>query len=156
MRFNPLRVAPVPNADKRHRTIGKPARTADRPYERNLKMKKTNWLAVSLIVIVVLLVFFWIGTMFGGGHGGYGMMGNRGYGMMNSGYSPFGWFGMGFGMLFMWLIPIGVIALVVYGVVALTRNAGNNAPIASSTPCPNCGKGVQADWKNCPHCGTAL
>lgn len=113
-------------------------------------MKKTNWLAVSLIVIVVLIAFFWIGTMFGGGYGGWGMMG--GPGMMGSwGYSPFGWIGM----IFMWLIPIGVIALIVYGVVALTRNAGNNPP-ASSTPCPNCGKGVQADWKNCPHCGTAL
>jgi hypothetical protein len=119
-------------------------------------MKKTNWLAVSLIAIVVLLVFFWIGSMFGGGYGGYGMMGGRGM-MGNWGYSPFGWFGMGLGMIFMWLIPIGVIALFVYGVVALTRNAGNNPPAASSTtPCPNCGKGVQADWKNCPHCGTAL
>ena len=119
-------------------------------------MKKTNWLAVILVAIVALVILFWIGTMFGGG---YGMMGgwggSRGYGMMNSGYSPFGWFGMGLGMIFMWLIPIGIIALVVYGVVALTRNAGNNTP-ASATPCPNCGKGVQTDWKNCPHCGTAL
>lgn len=155
MRSNPLRAAPVLNANKRYRTIGKPARAADRPYERNLKMKKTNWLAVSLIVIVALLAFFWIGSMFGGG---YGMMG--GYGrpsmMGNWGYSPFGSFGMGFGMLFMWLIPIGVIALIVYGVVALTRNAGNNTPNAFSKSCPNCGKGVQGDWKNCPHCGTAL
>jgi len=118
-------------------------------------MKKTNWLAVSLIVIAVLLALFWIGTMFGGGNRGYGgMMGGYG-GMMNWGFSPFGWFGMGLGMIFMWLIPIGIIALVVYGVVALTRNAGNNTPV-SSTPCPNCGKGVQADWKNCPYCGTAL
>ena len=127
-------------------------------------MKKTNWLAVSFIVIVALLALFWIGTMFGGGYSGYGMMGNGGYGMMN-GYgghmggwsSPFGWFGMGLGMIFMWLIPVGVIALIVFGVVALTRNVGTNAPNASTTAsCPNCGKSVQADWKNCPHCGTAL
>jgi hypothetical protein len=62
---------------------------------------------------------------------------------------------MGFGMLFMWLIPIGVIALVVYGVASLVRNTGNPAP-ASQHSCSNCGKGVQADWQNCPYCGTAL
>ena len=127
-------------------------------------MKKTNWLAVSLIVIVALLALFWIGTTLAPGAssgvfgGGYGMLG--GYGrpsmMGNWGFSPFGWFGMGFGMLFMWLIPVGIVALIVYGVVALTRNAGNNTPAALSKSCPNCGKGVQADWKNCPHCGTAL
>lgn len=32
------------------------------------------------------------------------------------GYSPFGWIGMAF----MWLIPIGVIALIVFGVASLT------------------------------------
>ena len=74
-------------------------------------------------------------------------------GMMGSwGYSPFGWFGMAF----MWLIPVGVIALIVFGVVALVQSTGNPTPPSSQSPCPNCAKSVQADWKNCPHCGTAL
>lgn len=114
-------------------------------------MKKINWTTVAVFVIVVLLAFMVGTSLFGGwGYRGYGMMGP---GMMGWGYSPFGWFGMGLGMLFMWLIPIGVIALIVYGVVALTRSAGNTAP---SVPCPNCGKGVQPDWQNCPYCGTKL
>jgi len=117
-------------------------------------MKKTNWLTVTLIAVIAILILFWIGAMFGGGYRGWGVMGP---GMMgNWGYSPFGWFGMGFGALFMWLIPIGIIALIVYGVVALTRNAGNTPPSAALTPCPNCGKGTQPDWQNCPYCGTAL
>ena len=117
-------------------------------------MKKVNWWIVGTSAILAALFLFGGGMMTGGwGNRGYGMMGGYGGpGMMgNWGYSPFGWVGM----IFMWLIPVGVIALVVYGVVALTRNAGNNAPV-SSTPCPNCGKGVQVYWKNCPHCGTAL
>lgn len=121
-------------------------------------MKKTNWLAVSLIVIVALLAFFWIGTMFGGGYGGYGMM--DGYGrpsmMGNWGYSPFNWFGMGLGMIFIWLIPIGILALIVFGVVSLVRNTGNPPQSTSLTPCANCGKGTQADWQTCPYCGNAL
>lgn len=119
-------------------------------------MKKINWTTVAVFVIVALLAFMVGTSLFGGwGYRGYGGWGMMGPGMMGWGYSPFGWFGMGLGMLFMWLIPIGVIALIVYGVVALTRSAGNNAP-ASSKPCPNCGKGVQADWQNCPYCGTKL
>ncbi|MEW5941510.1 MAG: zinc ribbon domain-containing protein [Chloroflexota bacterium] len=118
-------------------------------------MKKTNWLAIILGSILALLILFWIGTWIGGGYRGYGMMGGYGgYGGMMGGYSPFGWFGMGLGMLFMWLIPIGVIALIVYGVVALTRNAGN--PFPAQRPCPSCGRGVQNDWQNCPYCGTKL
>jgi uncharacterized membrane protein len=126
-------------------------------------MKKTNWLTISLIAIVAILILFWIGTMIGGwgsrGYsmmGGYGMMGGRS-GMMGSwGFSPFGIFGMGLGMIFMWLIPIGLVVLAIYGVAALMRNAGNNTPIAPLTTCPNCGKGTHADWQNCPYCGTAL
>ena len=115
-------------------------------------MNKINWSIVAALGIIVFLALA-IGTSLLGGGWGYGGWGMMGPGMMGGwGFGPFSWMGM----LFMWLIPIGVIALVVYGVVALTRNAGNNPPTASSTPCPNCGKGVQADWKNCPHCGTAL
>jgi hypothetical protein len=118
-------------------------------------MKKINWTTIAVFVIVVLLAFMVGVSMFGGGYGGYGMMGGYG-GHMGWGYSPFGWFGMGLGMLFMWLIPIGVTALIVYGVVALTRNMGNNVPGTLSKSCPNCGKGVQADWQNCPYCGNTL
>ena len=114
-------------------------------------MKKVNWLVVGIIGIILLLFLFGGGMMMGGwGYRGWGMMGP---GMMGGwGYSPFGWIGMAF----MWQIPVGMIALIVFGVAALVRNAGNPPPSSSQSPCPNCGKTVQADWKNCPHCGTAL
>lgn len=123
-------------------------------------MKKTNWLVIGIISIVAILILFWVGTMIGGGYRGYGMMGGYG-GMMGGrsgmmgGFSPFGMFGMGLGMLFVWLIPVGLVAFAVYGVFSLARNTGANG----STPlpsCPNCGKNTQADWQNCPHCGTTL
>ena len=119
-------------------------------------MKKDNGWLIGIAVVVILLISFGVGVMSGGwGYHGAGMMG--GYGMMgNWGYSTLGWFGMGLGMLFMWLIPIGVLALIVYGVAALTRNNGNSTPSSTLTPCPNCTKGVQTDWKNCLYCGTVL
>jgi len=119
-------------------------------------MKKDNWWIIGIIALIVVLAFFG-GGMMGGGYRGYGMMGG-GYGMMggNWGYSPLGWFGMGLGMLFMWLIPLGVLALIIFGAVSLTRSNGNSTPSSAQTPCPNCAKGVQTDWSNCPYCGTAL
>jgi hypothetical protein len=92
-------------------------------------MQKVNWMVVGVISIVVVLLLFGGGMMMGGwGYGSGSMMGswgNGGYGMMNNwGYSPFGWIGM----LFMWLIPIGLIALAVFGVVWLVRKAGNAKP----------------------------
>ena len=114
-------------------------------------MKKVNWLVVGIISILLLLFLFVGGVMGGWGYrGGWGMMGP--YGMMGWGYSPFGWFGM----FFMWLIPVGFIILTMFGIAWLVRNVGNSIPPSSQSPCPNCGKGVQADWKNCPYCGTAL
>ena len=52
---------------------------------------------------------------------------SNGYGMMGGGYGHMpmmGGFGYGFmplGMLFMWLIPLGVIALIVLGIAALVK-----------------------------------
>jgi len=115
-------------------------------------MKKINWLVLAIVGILALLFLFGGGMMSGWGYGyrGWGMMGP---GMMGGwGYSPFGWIGMAF----MWLIPVGVIALVVFGVTALVRSTGNPTLPASLSPCPNCGKGTQAEWQNCPYCGTTL
>ena len=118
-------------------------------------MKKINWLVIVIVGLLVLLFLFGAG-MFGGwgyrnwGYPGWGIMGP---GMMGWGYSPFGWMGM----FFMWLIPVGFIVLTVLGAAWLVRNLiGNNPPASVGNACPNCGKGVQSDWKNCPYCGTAL
>ena len=89
-------------------------------------MKKVNWLVVGIISIVVILLLFGGGMMMGGwDYRGCGMMGP---GMMGRwGYSPFGWIGM----LFMWLIPVGLVVLATFGVVWLVRNAGNSKPPSS-------------------------
>ncbi len=120
------------------------------------KMKKVNWTAVVIVTIVALLVFQLAASLLGGwGYGGsrYGGWGMMGPGMMGGwGFSPFGWIGMAF----MWLIPVGFIALLVLGIVWLARSLGGSTPPSPARTCPNCGRGIQADWKNCPYCGTAL
>ena len=94
-------------------------------------MKKVNWLIVGIISAVVVLLLFGGAMMMGGWNYGSGMMGswgNGGYGMMNNwGYSPFGWIGM----LFMWLIPVGLIGLAVFGIIWLVRKTGNSTPPSS-------------------------
>ncbi len=117
--------------------------------------KVTGWV-VGIAAVLFALFLFGGGMMMGGwGNRGYGMM--SGYGMMgNWGHPLLGWFGMGLGMLFMWIVPLGVIGLIVYGAVVLTRNTENRAPSTPLAPCPHCGKGTQADWKNCPYCGSVL
>ena len=57
-------------------------------------------------------------------------------------------------MFLMWIIPLLLIGLVVYGL------SGNNLarafqPVSSHT-CTQCNQAVQNDWKNCPHCGQTL
>ena len=95
-------------------------------------MQKVNWLVVGILGIVVLLLLFGGGMMMGGwGYRGWSMMGPGGMvgpgGMMNNwGYSaspsPLGWIGM----IFMWLVPVGLVALAVFGVIWLIRNVGNS------------------------------
>ena len=105
-------------------------------------MNKINWTSVTVFAIVALLVFL-IGVSL---LGGWGMMGGWGF-------APFGWFGM----FFMWLIPVGFLVLTVAGIAWLVKAIGSgNIPPAPAKTCPSCGRGVQADWRNCPHCGTAL
>ncbi len=115
-------------------------------------MKKVNWTAVVVITIIALLVFQAAASLLGGWrYGGWGMMGP---GMMGGwGFSPFFWMGM----IFMWLIPVGFVALAVLGVVWLVRNVGGGSNSAApGHTCPSCGRGVQSDWRNCPYCGTSL
>jgi hypothetical protein len=114
-------------------------------------MKKVNWLIVGIIAVILLLFLFGGGMMMGG-------WGYPGWGMMGWGYSPlgFGWGSMIFAMLFMGLIPAGMIALIVFGIATLIRSSGNGVQLSSLKPCPNCGKGIQADWQNCPYCGKNL
>ena len=108
-------------------------------------MNKINWTIVAIATVAFLL----LASLFGGrGHGGWGMMGP---GMMGGwGFSPFGWVGM----IFMWRIPLGVIVLVTLGVVRAV-GSGNQSALPGQA-CPSYGHTVQADWRNCPHCGTQL
>jgi hypothetical protein len=77
--------------------------------------------------------------------------------MMGGGFgsSPFSWIGMLVG----WIVPLGILALVIAGVVWFVRSLatpGGPSLADSAKTCPHCGRGVQADWKACPHCGNAL
>ena len=94
-------------------------------------MQKVNWLIVGIISIVALLLLFGGGMMMGGwGYRGWsmmgpgGMMGNWGY---SSSPSPLGWIGM----IFMWLMPVGLVVLAVFGIVWLVRNVGSSKPPSS-------------------------
>jgi hypothetical protein len=83
-----------------------------------LKMKiNPKWIiGISLALLVLLaLPFLWRVFM---PYSGYGMMRGYGYGMpmMNYGFGM-----MPFGMLFMWLIPLGILTLVVLGIVWLVK-----------------------------------
>ena len=94
-------------------------------------MQKVNWLVAGIIAIVFLLLLFGGGMMTSGwGYRGWSMMGPGGM-MSNWGYSspltPLGWIGM----IFMWLIPVGLIVLAMLGVVWQMRNPGNSKPPSS-------------------------
>ena len=145
---------------------------------------------IGLVVVcaVAALGFWAFGSMHGstwtlGGHMPRYWEGgrlNRGYMMpwnnmpmrpygFGRGYLPFGGFFRGLiGLGFLFLIGLGVAALV----LAITRSRKPAAAIvapATSTPpaeqaqaaiparsCPNCQRPVDEGWSHCPYCGTAL
>ncbi len=119
-------------------------------------MKTWQWVTITIVAVAALLAGAALGplVMWGGSPNYRGMMGGYGGGMMG-GLAPFGWIGM----LIMWIFPLGVLVLVVLGIVwlvnAVSRPRGQ-APVAPAKTCPNCARPMQADWRNCPHCGTAL
>jgi len=86
-------------------------------------MSKTAKWVIGILVAIVILMPFLSQLFFPGAYAGYGMMGRGGYGygmhmpMMGYGYGGFGFFGM----LFMWLIPLGILALIVLGIAWLVK-----------------------------------
>lgn len=94
-------------------------------------MSKTAKWVIGVVVAVLILVVVtpFLGQLiFPGSYAGYGMMsrGGYGYGMMGRGYGMpmmgYGYGGFGFfGMLFMWLIPLGTLALIILGIAWLVK-----------------------------------
>ena len=110
-------------------------------------MKSTNWTVVAIVGILALLILMFGASLIGSR--GYNTYGYGGWGMMGP------WM-MG-GMFFMWLVPLGILVLTVMGIAWLVRTgASSTNPGAPAHPWPSCGRSVQADWKNCPYCGTVL
>jgi hypothetical protein len=57
----------------------------------------------------------------------------------------------------MWLIPVSLVVVVVFGIVWLVRAIGGVGGTTSlARTCPNCGRPAQAEWHSCPYCGQAL
>jgi hypothetical protein len=129
-------------------------------------MNKTlKWVLIGLgIALVAFLIALACFRGFGFGHP---MMGRAG-GFERGFERGFGGFGMGlmFLMGLRFLVPLGVLALAVVGIVALAR--GHKAkkaaaltsaavqPVVTPEPeklCAKCAKPVKLDWVACPYCG---
>ncbi len=126
-------------------------------------MKSVNWSQVLVFVLIVLVVFGLgitvLGLFFGGG---YGMMGPSmmdpdgmwGWWPRSWGTVPLG--GRLFGLFLFCLLPLGVlIGLILLGIWLFSSRGQEATPTVTST-CPNCGKPVQAGWRNCPYCAEEL
>lgn len=95
-------------------------------------MSTNNKWLIGIGVLVGLVILFFLPliwhTLYPVTIYGYGMWGGmhmRG-GMMNTWFSPF-FGGMGFGMFFMWLIPLGLLILIGLGIAALIKYLKNHS-----------------------------
>ena len=89
---------------------------------------------------------------------GFGMrrFGMPGFGMHGFGGHSFGmpgWGRMPFGGFLGGLFTLGLLAFLVLGIIWLVRGLKTPKPAVGTHACANCGKPVQADWRNCPYCG---
>jgi hypothetical protein len=95
-------------------------------------MHKINWWLVGIMGFVSLLILFGTGMLMGDywRYRDWGMIGPNGM-VENWGYSyppaPLGWIGM----IFMSLIPAGLMVLAVFGIAWLVRNVSNSRPPSS-------------------------
>ena len=120
-----------------------------------------KWFFIVLGILAVMAIAFCV-TMFflrGGSQGtaygprGYdfpgGMMGRTGsYGRMM-------FFGMGW-MLLRGLFGLAVLVLAGFGVASLVKKSKAAPQLPAALKCATCGNPLSADWKACPHCGTAV
>ncbi len=126
------------------------------------------WKWVVIIGGILILAFLVALFLFGRGIGyrwfpGYMPMMN---GPWQMGPNMFGFRGGGlsggwtvvFGIIFVLLALLALVVLVGVGIFFLVRasNRAQTQPAVSAKTCPSCGKPVQADWANCPYCGTKL
>jgi len=124
--------------------------------------RRNAWLIFGLIVIGVVLVgllvwsflpnFGWWGGMSRGGMMGRGCPWCGGSGFT----TPVGFLASGL----ICLIPLGLLALIVVGIVWLVRSSGQQQGSAGRQEeqvyCPECGSAVEPSWKVCPYCGHNL
>lgn len=124
---------------------------------------KTNWKWILGLVVLLVILFFlptlWQNLFGFGGQHPMMMDGLHNWGsgrMGGTGYAMFGGLLMGAGMLFAWLIPLGLLFGVVYAALALFNRNHPASPTAPEIRCGNCGEAVETGWKACPHCGEKL
>ncbi len=87
-----------------------------------MKLNPKWVIGISLVLLVLFaLPFLWRVFM---PYSGYGMMRGYGYGMpmMNYGFGM-----MPFGLLFMWLIPLGILTLIGLGIAWLVKQLTTKA-----------------------------
>ncbi len=78
-------------------------------------------LGIVLVLVILFAPFAWSLFL---PYGGYGMMG---YGHVPMMYGGYGFFGIG--MIFMGLVPLGLLVLIVLGIIWLVRAIGRqNVP----------------------------
>lgn len=68
---------------------------------------------------------------------------------------------MGLGTLLVWLVPLGLLIMAMYGVVRLANrpNGFVRSSASSTVPtavCPHCDEVVEEEWVTCPYCDSKL